>query len=124
MKFLILIIFISLPVLATPAKNDLYFKVVFGEQVSEFVVKSSKDKPVVEFSNNFGRQDLRQIKPNDFKFLMRETKNYKGQNSKEFCKRHYIEFSSNKRKHIGCIASPTKISKQLKQTTSLLSLLF
>lgn len=114
----------TLSQLKSETNKTLAFKIVYGDQESHFSIKEVKNQATVEFSNNFGRKESRSIKSNDFKFLMRETNLYKGQNSKELCKRHYIEFETNKRKHTACIGSSTPIAKQLTQTTGLLSLLF
>jgi len=110
--------------LAKPASSEMLFKIVNGDLTSQFSIKKNKNDAEVEFTNSLGRREIRKIKLNDYKFLMKETGGYKGQNSKEFCYRHYIEFNDQKNKHLACIGSSTRISAQMKQTTALLSLLF
>ncbi|MGZ3690894.1 MAG: hypothetical protein ACXVAX_05305 [Pseudobdellovibrio sp.] len=107
-----------------PEVSNLNFKIVDGDLTSQFMVIKKNKEAEIEFSNSLGRRATKVIKLKDFQFLEKEVGSYKGQNSKQFCSRHYMEFGSPKNTHIGCIGSPTPVAVKMTQTAALLSLLF
>lgn len=102
---------------------DMKFTVVYGDKTSVFEIQKTKAGAVLNFNNNNGKKVKRDLSQDDFKFLTESTQKYKGENEKRFCERSYVRFESGKKKHLGCLGSPTPIARSLQKTTNLLTLL-
>lgn len=138
-KFLVIISMVitsqSLAKSVASKKNDrkpnqieasaINFKIVYGEKTTYFVVVKTRSGGRVDFSNNLGAKDSKNISTNDYEFLSSKISGFTEPfNKKEFCSRNYIEISEGARKIVGCLGAPNKLAIEIQATANLLSTLF
>lgn len=103
----------------------LFFRVVYGEKTTDFVVRKAKAGATIEFRNSDGAATSRPLSETDYKFLKSKVAGLTGpSNSKEFCTRNYIEILSEKRNLVGCLGAGNKLARDMQATVNLLTVLF
>ena len=101
------------------------YKVVYGDKVTSFVISKTKTGGAIEYSNNLGLKSSTKISTTDFDYLKDKVNKAKGPTNKlEFCRRSYIEVTTDKRKLMGCIGGQNTVARNLQSTVNLLSILF
>jgi hypothetical protein len=101
--------------------NNLHFKVVYGDKISDFKISKTKKGGLLSFSNSEGAKKERTLSDKDMKYFMKETSSYQKGNDQSLCSERYIEFKEKEKTIVGCIGSKTKIAKQLLDMSNLLS---
>lgn len=101
------------------------FRVVYGEKTTLFNVSKEKNGGRVEFSNNLGARETKEISIADYDYLKSKVSNLSGPtNQKEFCSRNFIEVKVDSRELLGCLGATNKLAEDIQETTSLISILF
>ncbi len=104
--------------------STIRFRVVYGEKTTFFVVSKTKNGGRVEFSNNLGARETKELSIVDYDYLKSKVSNLSGTNQKEFCMRNFIEVKTDSREILGCLGAPNKLAEDIQETTNLISILF
>lgn len=105
--------------------STIIFKVVYGEKTTIFNVSKGKNGGRVEFSNNLGARDTKEISVADYEYLKSKVLGLSGTNNqKEFCMRNFIEVKTDSREFLGCLGAPNKLAVEIQETANLISVLF
>ncbi len=103
----------------------IHFEVVYGEKTTYFQVVKTKNGGRVDFSNNLGAKDSKDISAGDYEFLKTKVARLTGlSNKKEFCNRKYVEVTDGTRQVLGCLGAPNKLAVEIQKIVNLISLLF
>lgn len=103
----------------------IQIKVIYGEKITLFSIAKTKSNGRVEFSNNSGAKDSKDISLKDYDFLKNKISKISGtSNDKSFCIRNYITINLNNRELVGCIGAPNNFAREIQETTNLVSVLF
>lgn len=101
------------------------FRVVYGEKTTLFNVSKGKNGGRVEFSNNLGARETKEISTADYDYLKSKVSNLSGPtNQKEFCSRNFIEVKVDSRELLGCLGAPNKHAEAIQEIINLISILF
>lgn len=105
--------------------SNIRFRIIYGEKTTFFVISKTKNGGLVEFSNNLGARDRKEISLADYRYLKTRVSNLSGTtNQKEFCMRNFIEVQNDNRKLLGCLGAPNKLAEDIQETVNLISILF
>lgn len=105
--------------------STIRFRVVYGEKTTFFIVSKTKNGGRVEFSNNLGARETKELSIADYDYLKSKVSSLSGTtNQKEFCMRNFIEVKTDTRELLGCLGAPNKLAENIQETTNLISILF
>lgn len=105
--------------------EPIKIKVIYGEKITLFSINKNNNSGHVEFSNNFGAKDSKDISLKDLEFLKNKLLKISGiSNDRNFCTRNYITITFNGQDLVGCIGAPNSFAREVQEITNLLSILF
>ncbi len=105
--------------------STIHFKIVYGEKTTFFIVSKIKSGGKVEFSNNLGSRETKEISAVDYDYLKSKVSNLSGTNNqKRFCLRNFIEVKTDARELVGCLGAPNRLAKDILGVTNLISTIF
>ncbi|MBK7844219.1 MAG: hypothetical protein IPJ71_11070 [Bdellovibrionales bacterium] len=106
-------------------RSTIRIRVVYGERTTFFVVYKVKNGGKVEFSNNLGARETKEISAGDHDYLKLKVSSLSGTNNeKRFCLRNFIEVKTDARELVGCIGATNKLAKGIQHVTNLISTIF
>ena len=127
MKYFSLILLVTS--LSTPAfsavntKEEMHFKIVYGDKTTDLGVAKEKKGGTLYFSNNYGQEKTVALDQKTIEGLLKGSKTFSASNDQNLCPRNYIQFDSKQKTLYGCLGSKTKIAKQLITSANQLSTL-
>lgn len=107
------------------AETPIKITVLYGEKVTLFSITNDKNKGRVEFSNNSGAKDSKEISLKDYEYLKTKISKISGiSNDKSFCNRNHITINFENKELVGCIGAPNSFAREVLNITNLISILF
>ena len=123
-KIIFLFTVLQVSTAGASANRELIYKVKYGDRVTTYQARTVDGQYKVSYRSNDGPTRELTVKEENFKFLISQAENVKGENKKQYCRRDYIEMTFGDKKVLGCIGSSTKAARALKENINFLSYLF